>query len=485
MGNKISKSDGNITIGVVNTSFPDKKHIDITQNSNNNNDNENDNQVRSQITQINDTVSLVSTNSTLSRKKKADNLIYNDDENRVTLKVEDLSDYININLCSKKLVEISPIALFSTSLIYLTLCCNYLKEIPESIGLLTNLKVLDVSNNLLTSIPSSIGLLKKLENLLLAYNKISYLPIELKNLRKLKILNLRNNDIIELPQELKELKSLVTLDVSSNQLVSIPAEICNIKTLQKIYINNCPLIYSSCVPSLVKEIPSLKELASRVIIRHNIPINDNLSDELKYYLGSAHQCSFCHGPFFETYEKRNQLIRRNDVNIPLEYKLCISHWNSEEERIKVLFSKLPYTSPSPIKQSNNNNNSSNLYFNSSNIKGLKSKSTVGNDYKKIKNKLSKSRSYNLLSKSESKLKFNSSNSSTNTLGSLISSPSIDNYYQVDYKTNELTFSNELLNLGSSTSSLHGHLKSSSSYSLLNPKSKQESSFLSLFLLKKT
>ncbi|OUM60753.1 hypothetical protein PIROE2DRAFT_13389 [Piromyces sp. E2] len=326
-------------------------------------------------------------------------------------------------------------------------------------------------------------MLRKLDTLIASHNRINYLPIELKNLKKLRILNLRNNNIMELQQELKELKNLVSLDVSSNQLVSLPAEICNIKTLQKILLNNCPLIYSSCVPSLTKEIPSLKELASRIIIRRNIPITDDLSDELKYYLGSVHQCSFCHGPFFETYEKRNQLIRRNDINIPLEYKLCISHWSSEEERIKVLFSKLPYTSPQPINK-DNSSGSSNLNFSENNIKGLKSKSTVGNDCNKPKNKLVKSRSSILLStRSDSKSKLNSS---SNTLSSLISSPSIDNYYQVDYKTSELTFSNELLNLGSSTSSLHTDLKHShSSLSLSNTKIKRDSStFLSLFSLKK-
>jgi len=325
-------------------------------------------------------------------------------------------------------------------------------------------------------------MLRKLDTLIAAYNRLNYLPIELKNLKKLKTLNLRYNNIMELQQELKELKSLTTLDLSSNQLVSIPAEICNIKTLQKILLNNCPLIYSSCVPSLTKEIPSLKELASRIIIRRNIPITDELSDELKYYLGSVHQCSFCHGPFFETYEKRNQLIRRNDINIPLEYKLCISHWTSEEERIKVLFSKLPYTSPQPINK--DCSSCSNLNFSDNNIKGLKSKSTVGNDTNKSKNKLVKSRSSILLStRSDSKSKLNSS---SNTLSSLISSPSIDNYYQVDYKTSELTFSNELLNLGSSTSSLYTDLKHShSSISLSNPKIKRDSSFLSsLFSLKK-
>jgi len=324
-------------------------------------------------------------------------------------------------------------------------------------------------------------MLKKLDTFIVAFNRINYLPIEMKNLKKLKTLNLRNNNIMELPQELKELKNLITLDVSSNQIVSIPAEICNIKTLQKILINNCPLIYSSCVPSLSKEVPSLKELASRIIIRRNIPITDDLSDELKYYLGSVHQCSFCHGPFFETYEKRNQLIRRNEVNIPLEYKLCISHWSSEEERIKVLFSRLPYTSPQPINK--NDSNITNTTFSESNVKGLKSKSTVGNDTNKPRNRLVKSKSSILLStKSDSKSKLNSS---TNTLSSLISSPSIDNYYQVDNKTSELTFSNELLNLGSSTNLQYSALKHSySSTSLSNQKIKRDSSFLSLFTLKK-
>lgn len=385
-----------------------------------------------------------------------------------------------------------------------------MREIPESIGLLTNLRTLNVSNNLLTSLPSSIGLLRRLEVFAAAYNKISHLPIELKNLKKLKTLDLKNNNISELYQEYKELKSLVTLDVRSNQLVSVPAEICNIKTLQKILLNNCPLIYSSCVPSLTKEIPSLKELASRIIIRRNIPISENLSDELKCYLGSVHQCSFCHGPYFETYEKRNQLIRRNDVNIPLEYRLCISHWTSEEERIKVLFTKLPYTSPCPIDKyawiGTYNNNQS---FNADSVKGLKNNNMVdnNNDYttttttatvtanninsntnnyptttNKNRGKLVKSKSNLLISaKSESKAKLSSS---SNTLSSLISSPSIENYYQVDYKTSEVTFSNELLNLGSSNSSLSNIRRSTSSLSLSNTKMKKDSSFLTSLFSKK-
>jgi len=391
MGNKISKSDGNIIIGIINTSLPDKKHIEL----NNNQDSSNNSEI----------ISSTTTSSILSQKNSIDNSDYEDEENKNYIKVEDLIDYSSINLCSKKIIEIAPSTVFSTLLLNLNICCNYIKEIPESIGLLTNLRTLNISNNLLTTLPNSIGLLKKLEKFSAAYNKIVNLPIELKNLRRLKVLILKNNNIMELHQEYKEMKNLVTLDVSSNQLVSIPAEICNIKTLQKILINNCPLIYSSCVPSLTKEIPSLKELASRIIIRRNIPINDNLSDELKYYLGSVHQCSFCHGPFFETYEKRNQLIRRNDINIPLEYRLCISHWSSEEERIKVLFSKLPYTSPMPINKSlndnnNNTNDNNNSNYNDNSIKGLKSKSTVGNDINKSKNKLIKSRSSILLSKSD-------------------------------------------------------------------------------------
>jgi len=493
MGNKISKSDANIVIGVVNTAFPEKKHLDLNSNT-----------IETVSTPETESIVTTTTVTSTSVTKNSEEYNFEDDGSRVYLRIKDLIDYHNIKLCSRKIIEICPSAIFSTLLLNLDICCNYLREIPESIGLLTNLRTLNVSNNLLTSLPSSIGLLRKLEVFAAAYNKISHLPLELKNLKKLKTLDLKNNNISELYQEYKELKSLVTLDVRSNQLVSVPAEICNIKTLQKIMLNNCPLIYSSCVPSLTKEIPSLKELASRIIIRRNIPISDNLSDELKCYLSSVHQCSFCHGPYFETYEKRNQLIRRNDVNIPLEYRLCISHWTSEEERIKVLFKKLPYTSPCPIDKyawygSYNNN----LSFTANSVKGLKNTNTVdnnndlgnannnntnnansnnNNNSNKNKGKLVKSKSNLLISaKSESKSKLSAS---SNTLSSLISSPSIENYYQVDYKTSEVTFSNELLNLGSSNSSLSNIRRSTSSLSLSNTKMKKDSSFLTSLFSKK-
>ncbi|OUM60752.1 hypothetical protein PIROE2DRAFT_13388 [Piromyces sp. E2] len=106
MGNKISKADGRIVIAIVNNSLPEKKHIDYNGNNVSNQD----------LSQGSDIISEITTSSILSQKNTIEEYIYEDDSNRSSLKIEDLIDYNNINLCSKKIIEISPNAVFSTLL---------------------------------------------------------------------------------------------------------------------------------------------------------------------------------------------------------------------------------------------------------------------------------------------------------------------------------------------------------------------------------
>jgi len=110
MGNKISRSDENVVIGVANISLPDKKHLDI--NSNNNNIEV----ASSPETEASETPTINTVDDELNDEElnKKEN-----DPNRVYLKVKDLIDYHSINLCSKKIIEICPSAIFSTLLLNL------------------------------------------------------------------------------------------------------------------------------------------------------------------------------------------------------------------------------------------------------------------------------------------------------------------------------------------------------------------------------
>jgi len=109
MGNKISKADESIVIAAVNNSLPDKKHVDYNGN------------INQEVSPNSDIVSEITTSSVLSQKNTIEEFIYDDDTNRSYLKIEDLNDYNNISLCSKKIIEISPNAVFSTMLINLNL----------------------------------------------------------------------------------------------------------------------------------------------------------------------------------------------------------------------------------------------------------------------------------------------------------------------------------------------------------------------------
>jgi len=97
------------------------------------------------------------------------------------------------------------------------------------------------------------------------------------------------------------------------------------------------------------QIPSLKELAARVIVREQLQILNTTSQSCIAYLSSASQCSFCQGPYFDTFHRRFRFIEKNDVDIPLEYRLCVSHWVTEEERITQIFCPTPETAPSSIR----------------------------------------------------------------------------------------------------------------------------------------
>ncbi|ORX50070.1 hypothetical protein BCR36DRAFT_353012 [Piromyces finnis] len=93
-------------------------------------------------------------------------------------------------------------------------------------------------------------------------------------------------------------------------------------------------------------IPTLKELSARVIVRNHLSIPTNLlQEDLINYLSSYKTCSFCHGPYFETYIRRIRIMYKEGKEIPFEYRLCKVHFNTNEERIKEMFKIRPVTAP--------------------------------------------------------------------------------------------------------------------------------------------
>jgi len=94
------------------------------------------------------------------------------------------------------------------------------------------------------------------------------------------------------------------------------------------------------------KIPTLKELAARTIVRNHLSMSTSLlQDDLLNYLSSYKTCSFCHGPYFETYIRRVRIMHKEGREVPFEYRLCRAHFNTNEERIREMFKIRPITAP--------------------------------------------------------------------------------------------------------------------------------------------
>lgn len=258
------------------------------------------------------------------------------------LVMEYSKDQTSAALCTKNLISLSPNLGLLVNLSSLQVCCNQLTTLPEEIGYLKNLKYLSAARNMLVKLPDSIGNLCSLTELKLGHNKIERLPKSIVGLSKLNVLDLEFNNISELPVEIGQLTELMSLDLTCNQIQILPAEIQKLKNMRRMIVLENPLNMEVQPPARFI-LPSLKEQCARQVVRHNLHVIQNLQDQIVDFLISAQECSFCGGPFFEYFVERKKFISRNDFQIPVCYRLCIAHWNSEEERVSEMFRPEPQT----------------------------------------------------------------------------------------------------------------------------------------------
>ena len=261
--------------------------------------------------------------------------------------VKDLDSLTTISLCSRKIQFLGRCIGVLTSITCLQLCCNNLTSLPNEIGLLHNLLVLDVSQNQIATLPTTIGRLSKLTELHADQNVIEQLPASLGSCKRLTVISISKNYLRQLPAELGRLSKLKTLVISHNPIEYLPAEVGRLKSLNKLVITSCPLKRAMKYETS-RSPPSLAELAARTIIRLGLPFDACPNPAIIRYLRSANACSHCGGPFFETYWRRLRLLETSEMRVPLEYRLCTPHWNSEAERVSMMFCPLPNTAPNPV-----------------------------------------------------------------------------------------------------------------------------------------
>ncbi|GAA5805162.1 hypothetical protein HPULCUR_010675 [Helicostylum pulchrum] len=246
-----------------------------------------------------------------------------------------------VDLSNRSLIKLSPSIGYLDNLTKLNLSNNQMKTLPRELGYLKNLRVLNVSNNLLEEIPDTIAFLSKLKALNVSQNKLVQLPPSIGNLPKLVIIIANNNNLKSLPRELKKLVHLVSLDVSHNPLKYLPAEIATLKSLRKLLTDECPF-EETYDYDLRNDPPSLFETCARIAVKSQTNIPNQLADHIKEYLARADRCSYCDGPFFDTYVTRVRFIeRRARQPMALQYTLCSAHWSNERDRLLAMFSEQP------------------------------------------------------------------------------------------------------------------------------------------------
>jgi hypothetical protein len=207
-----------------------------------------------------------------------------------------------------------------------------------------SLEVLLVPKNRLTKLPDTIGYLSNLQELDAAYNEIDYITPFIGYLVKLRVLTLEFNNISRLPPQIGRLTELVALDLMLNPFRVLPAEISQLPLLRRIRLDGCPL-QENLSYSLIHNPPSLVELCARAAARNEIKAEDGqLPVHLENYMKTADACTFCHGPFFDSYVLRGGMMKKLDTDIPIEYRLCSAHWSDNDDRILSMFSRIPDTS---------------------------------------------------------------------------------------------------------------------------------------------
>ena len=236
----------------------------------------------------------------------------------------------SINLCSKSITSISQDAkdLKAQSII---LCCNQLSSLPQ-FGI--NLKVLNLSRNQLKSLPEHLFNCLQLVELDLSFNRISRLSRSIGKMINLKKLSLSNNCLGEIPQDIGQCSRLEVLNLSNNCIYTIPAEFSYLESVKTVLLEGNPLY--PVVQSGFTIFPSLRELSARLIKDYKLS-TDKLPLHLQDYINSGKKCSHCSKSFFESFVRRGRVIFRGNQNVPIEYKLCKEHWNTEKERIISIF----------------------------------------------------------------------------------------------------------------------------------------------------
>ncbi|KAJ2235090.1 hypothetical protein IWW45_002869 [Coemansia sp. RSA 485] len=279
------------------------------------------------------------------------------------LSPEDLASG-TVNLSFRNLSQVlSGIALYAQSIRSLVLSNNALSQLPDAIGHLHRLQTLDVTNNKLHELPAAIAHCQRLEIVYAGSNRLSDLPSSIRHLRQLAKLDLRDNKLASVPACLWTLPRLESLDLSNNQIERLPSRMfvqggiaaLNKERPLKLVVDGCPLelgsVESSQPASQPTSLPSLVETILCRMVNSNAEYPLDLPEHLCARLETLVACDHCHRLYpIDKGVKRHRILFRNKVALPVEYNLCLPHWDTDDQRIASLFAPRSPESAQPYYQ---------------------------------------------------------------------------------------------------------------------------------------
>ncbi|KAG1054066.1 hypothetical protein G6F43_003904 [Rhizopus delemar] len=248
-----------------------------------------------------------------------------------------------MDLSKRNIFTITSDISYLTMIKRLELSNNQLYELPDAIGYLHQLEYLSVSHNHLVFIPDTICHLSQLKQIDLSHNHLQSITPYLGHLSRLESIHLQHNQLSQLPFTLDGLSSLMSLDLSHNPISILPAQLIQLPFLRRLRLENCPLATSLDHFDTRHDPPSLREICARTLVpfRKKVQLTESLDD----YLSSYSLCNHCHRPYFDSFVSRGRWLERNDLAIPLEYRLCSAHWSDESDRVFATFSSSPLLPP--------------------------------------------------------------------------------------------------------------------------------------------
>ena len=197
--------------------------------------------------------------------------------------------------------ESSEVIVAASRITHLVLSNNKFAVAPWWIPLMIKLSYLHMGANSLKCLPSAIEKLTSLQDLYLGGNKLLEIPESIGSMLQLSKLIVNDNHLVSIPDALANLRNLKSLMLHGNRLKVLPQSLIKLQNLEELSLRGNPLVDRFVRSVHMYNVPSLKELASRFVVKNGLNIQlGEIPETLMNFLKSSQQCinPACGGVYF-------------------------------------------------------------------------------------------------------------------------------------------------------------------------------------------